>query len=88
MVFGSVNAIMFIAWHFETASTTHKREREKHFGTFSVHVRLMVLELASLEEERIKNMTIFDFFKIHFVGFYKAELKSENICTQGGQGFQ
>ena len=26
--------------------------REKHFGTFSVHVRLMVLELASLEKKK------------------------------------
>ena len=28
------------------------REREKHLGTFSVHVRLMVLELASLEKKK------------------------------------
>ena len=45
------------------------QEREKHLGTFSVHVRLMVLELASLEKkkERRKKMTIFDFFKIRFL---------------------
>ena len=57
------------------------REREKHLGTFSVHVRLMVLELASLEKkkEERKKMTIFDFFKIRFLGFYKAERKSEDI---------
>ena len=28
------------------------REREKHLSTFSVHVRLMVLELASLEKKK------------------------------------
>ena len=46
----------------------------------------MVCELASLEKEEEK-MTIFE--KI-FLGFYKAELKSEGICicTQEGQGFQ
>ena len=50
-------------------------------GTFSVHERLMVLELASLEKkkEERKKMTIFDFFKIRFLGFYKAERKSEDI---------
>ena len=51
----------------------------------------MVLELASLEkkkEERRKKkerkkerkkMTIFNFFKVRFLGFYKAERKSEDI---------
>ena len=47
-------------------------------------LRLMVLELASLEKkerkkERRKKMTISDFFKIRFLGFYKAERKSEDI---------
>ena len=42
----------FIAWHFET--TIAPREREKHFGTFSVYVCLMVLELASLEKKKKK----------------------------------
>ena len=61
------------------------QEREKHLGTFSVHVRLMVLELASLEKKKKKKkkerkkMTIFDFFRIRFLGFYKAERKSEDI---------
>ena len=54
------------------------RERET-FGYLSVHVRLMVLELASLEKKKKERMTIFDFFKVHFLGFYKAELKSEDI---------
>ena len=27
------------------------RERDKHFGTFSVHVGLVVLKLASLEKK-------------------------------------
>ena len=31
------------------------------------------------EEEERKKMTIFDFFKICFLGFYKAERKSEDI---------
>ena len=79
MVYGSADTLLFIAWHFETASTPHKRE--KHFGTFYVHVCLMVLELYSFFEEEEKEqsrkkMTIFDF---HFLGFDKAELKSEDI---------
>ena len=91
MVFGSVNTLLFIAWNFETASIP--RKRKKHFGTFSVHVRLMVLELALLEkeeeeeeEEKKKKMKKkrkenddFLFFKIRFLGFYKAEQKSEDI---------
>ena len=54
------------------------RERE----TFGYHVRLMVLELASLEKKKKKKgkkMTIFDFFRIRFLGLYKAEQKSEDI---------
>ena len=45
----------------------------------------MVLELASLEKKKKKErkkerkMTIFDFFKIRFLSFYKAERKSEDI---------
>ena len=31
------------------------------------------------EEEERKKMTIFDFFKVRFLGFYKAERKSEDI---------
>ena len=31
------------------------------------------------EEEERKKMTIFDFFKFRFLGFYKAERKSEDI---------
>ena len=30
------------------------REREKHFGTFSVHLRLTVLKLARLENQKKK----------------------------------
>ena len=41
---------VFIAWHFET--TIALRKREKHFGTFFVYVRLMVLELDSLEKKK------------------------------------
>ena len=79
MVLGSVHILLFIAWHFETTSAS--REIDKHFGTLSVHVGLMVRELASLEKEerRRKKMTIFDFFKIRFLSFYKTELKSEDI---------
>ena len=36
------------------------QEREKHFGTFFVHVCLTVLKLASLEKK--KKMIIFEFF--------------------------
>ena len=38
----------------------------------------MVLELASLEEKKKENDD-FRFFKIRFLGFYKAERKSEDI---------
>ena len=43
----------------------------------------MVLELASLEtkEEEEEEETIFNFFKIRFLGFYKAELESEDILV-------
>ena len=55
------------------------RERE----TFSIYVRLMVLELASLEkkkkerkkERKRKKMTIFDFFRIRFLSFCTAVLE-------------
>ena len=44
--------------------------REKHLGTFSVHVRLVVLELASLEkkkeETRKKENDDFRFFQNSF----------------------
>ena len=49
----------------------------------------MVLEIASLKKKKKKNkkkkkkkerrFSIFDFFKVHFLGFYKAERKSEDI---------
>ena len=39
----------FIAWHFETTIAP-----EKHFRTFFVYVRLMVLELASLKKKKKK----------------------------------
>ena len=45
--------LVFIAWHFKRASILRK-EREKHLGTFSVHVRLMVLEIASLKKKKKK----------------------------------
>ena len=37
------------------------------------------VSLIGEEEERRKKMTIFDFFKIRFLGFYKAQRKSEDI---------
>ena len=53
------------------------RERE---ATFSVHVRLMVLKLASLEKKKKKKENDdFRSKKILFLGFYKAERKSEDI---------
>ena len=46
----------------------------------------MVLELASLEKKKKKKKTkkerkktIFEFFRILFLGLYKAERKSEDI---------
>ena len=43
----------------------------------------MVLELASLEKKKKKKerkkMTIFEIFKISFLGLYKAERISEDI---------
>ena len=54
MVFGCVNALLFIAWNFETINLSTSQERETHLGTFSVHLRLMVLELASLEKKKKK----------------------------------
>ena len=48
-----VPTLPFIAWHFDTASMIHSsQERKKHLGTFSVHVRLTVLELAPLERKK------------------------------------
>ena len=58
------------------------RERET-FGIFSVHVRLVVLELASEEVFKKKENDDFRFFQNSFISFYKAELKSEE-----GKGFQ
>ena len=40
------------------------QEREKHFGTYFVHVRLIVLKLASLEKEKEKDE--FQFFQNSF----------------------
>ena len=47
---------LFIAWHFETTIAPTSQEREKHFGTFFLYVRLMVLELASLEKKKKKKI--------------------------------
>ena len=74
MVFG----FLFITWYFETASITSKREREP-FCTFSVHVRLMVLELASSENKDERKLRFSIFFQTSFFGFYRAKLKSEDI---------
>ena len=71
MVHGSVHILLFIAWHFVDNLCT-SQERDKYFGTFYVHVGLMVRELASLEkEERGKKMTILDFFKFVFLASLK-----------------
>ena len=54
-MFGSVPTLLFNAWNFDTASIPRSsQERKKHLGTFSVHVRLTVLELASLEKKKKK----------------------------------
>ena len=45
--------------------------------------------MASFIGEEILKMKIFDLKKIGFLGFYKAELKPEDIiiCNQEGKGF-
>ena len=83
MVFGSANALLFIAWNFETTSAPRKRERNIWVPFLSTYA----FELASLEKKKKKKerkkerkkMMIFDFFKIRFLGLYKAERKSEDI---------
>ena len=47
-LFGVQINSMFYAYF----GTVAVRLREKHLGTFSVHVRLMILELASLEKKK------------------------------------
>ena len=59
MVFVSVPTLLFIALNFETASIPRKKD------TFSVHVRLTVLELASLENEE-ERRAIFGYLKFVF----------------------
>ena len=55
------------------------RERETFWYLFH-YVRLMVLELASLEKKKKKKENDdFDFFKIRLLSFCTAELKSEDI---------
>ena len=59
--------ILSITWHFETASFTDLA-RERHFGIFSVHVRLTVLEFARLEKkEEMKKERRVGFFKLFFL---------------------
>ena len=45
---------------------------------YGSRVSLIGEEEEEEEEEERKKMTIFDFFKILFLGFYKAERKSED----------
>ena len=91
MVFGSVNTLLFIAWHFETASTPHKKERYILVLFLSMYALWFSrVSLTGEEEERRKRRrkktTIFNFFKILFLGFYKAERKSEDMFVVGGLG--
>ena len=46
----------------------------------------MVCELASLEKEEERRKKENDDFEIRFLGFYKAELKSEDNLYSGGSG--
>ena len=64
MVFGSVPTLLFIAWHFDTASIPRKKERNI-WVPFSVHVHLTVLELVSLEKKKKENDD-FRFFQNSF----------------------
>ena len=45
---------VFIAWHFETTIALRKREKNILVPFPSMYVRLMVLELASLEKKKKK----------------------------------
>ena len=58
------------------------RERETFWYLFCPRTpygsRVSLIGEEEEEEER-KKMTIFDFFKIRFLSFYKAERKSEDI---------
>ena len=83
MVFGSVSTLLFIAWHFETTSAP--RKREKTFGylfcprtPYGFRVSLIGEEERKKERKKKENDD-FRFFKIRFLGFYKAERKSEDI---------
>ena len=84
MVFGSVNTLLFIAWHFETTSTPRNRERNilvlfcpcTPYGSL---VSLIGEEVEEEEEERRKKVMILDIFKICFLGFYKSHHKSEDM---------
>ena len=56
--------LMLITWYYETASIP--REREKHFGTFFIHVHLTVLKLASLEKKKKERKCKFFYFQNSF----------------------
>ena len=64
---------LFIAWHFETTTAPRKREKNISVPFLSMRARLMVLELASLEEkkkkERKKENDDFRFFQNPFTQF-------------------
>ena len=63
------------------------QEREKHFGTFSVHVRLMVLELASLEKKKKERKLRFSIFsKFVFSASIKLSGNQRTYLYSGGSG--
>ena len=68
------------------------QERKKHLGTFSVHVRLTVLELASLEKkkEELKKKEENDDFRFFSKFVFLASINGirarGHIYTQEGQG--
>ena len=51
MVFGFVHTLLFVAWHFETASTTHKRERNIWYPCMPYSSRVSFIGEEEKEEE-------------------------------------
>ena len=92
MVFGSVNTLLFIAWHFDTTSAPRKRERNIWYlfcpcTPYGSRVSLTGEEEEEEEERRKKNYD-FNFFNIRFLSFYKAEQKQmTHLYSEGVRAF-
>ena len=64
------------------------RERETYWYLFCPRMPYgsRVSLIGEEEEEERKKMTIFNFFKIRFLGFYKAERNQRTYLYSGGSG--